>query len=316
MLFSNDTTHRHRRGPMTPAFAFKMIAEIRPQIRALADKILREGYADGQMDFLQTYASSIPARTIAAIFGIPDSDISRFTRSIYTIAKAIGASWSAKDLPEIDQAVVDMHNYVEELLADRRRNPRNDFLSEYIGIVERQGVLTSFEAITQIITIVLGGSDTTRMAMAMQVCLLLEHPEQWNAIVEDRGLIPNAVLESLRFEPSVASIPRFTVEDIEIDGHFIPKDQPIALSTMSAMRDAAIYPAGDTFDIRRTHPKWHLVFGSGAHRCIGEALAKAELEEGLAALVEIMPSLRLVGPRPIASGFAGIRSVTDMTVEW
>lgn len=316
MLFSNGADHTRRRSPMTRAFAFRMIAELRPRLRALADDLLDQCYFQGEMDFLEGFAAAIPARTIAAILGMPDADIQHFTTAVYVLSKALGGSWTIADIPELDKAADDLYRYAGELIEDRRKNPRDDFLSAYVQAVDREGDLSSIEAVTQIVTVVLGGSDTTRAAMAMQVALLLQHPEQWQAICKDDGWIPAAVSEALRFEPSVASVPRFTLTEIEIGGQTIPAGRPIALVTMAAMRDPELYADPDTFNMSRKQPRWHLVFGGGAHRCLGEALARAELEEGLAALAARLPHLRILGDRPVLKGHAGIRQISDMHVAW
>jgi cytochrome P450 len=208
-------------------------------------------------------------------------------------------------------------HYVSELLAARRSSPRNDFLTSYAAAIEEDGNLSPTETVAQIVSLIVAGSDTTRVAMAMQVALLLTYREQWDAVCRDAALIPGAVSEALRYEPSVASIPRFTLEEIEIDGCVVPRNRILSLSTLSAMRDPALYDEPDNFDIRRAdHPRRHLVFGAGVHRCLGEILARAELEEGLAALAERLPRLQLVGPPPTIHGHAGIRRVDGMRVGW
>jgi cytochrome P450 len=95
----------------------------------------------------------------------------------------------------------------------------NDFLSGYLAAVEEAGELSPLEVIIQIVVLIVGGTDTTRVASAMQVALLLQHPEQWDAVCHNPTLIPAAVSEALRYGPSVASASRFTLEDIVIDGH-------------------------------------------------------------------------------------------------
>jgi cytochrome P450 len=112
-------------------------------------------------------------------------------------------------------------------------------------------------------------------------------------------------------------VPRFTLEEIDIDGYIVPRNRMLALSTLSAMRDPAIYADPDRFDIRRVDlPRKHLVFGNGSHRCLGEALAKAELEEGLAALAARLPKLHVMGELPRVRGYGGIRQISNMTVGW
>jgi cytochrome P450 len=208
-------------------------------------------------------------------------------------------------------------SYTYDLLQDRRAKPVNDFLSSYVAALDESEKLSAAETVIQIVTLILGGSDTTRAAMAIQISLLLQHRDQWNAVCRDFALVPGAVAESLRYEPAVASFMRVTLEDIDLDGWVIPRNRMLSLSTLAAMRDPALYSDPDTFDIRRTdHPRKHMVFGIGAHRCLGEVLATVELEEGLAALTARLPDMRIAGEPPLIRGSGGIRTVEDTWVCW
>jgi cytochrome P450 len=110
---------------------------------------------------------------------------------------------------------------------------------------------------------------------------------------------------------------RVSAEPIELDGRVIPAGQFLTLSLMSAMRDEMAFAEPDSFDIHRADQRrLHLVFGGGPHRCIGEALARAELEEGLAALTERLPQLHLAGEPPRVEGHFGIRRLAEMRVAW
>jgi cytochrome P450 family 103 len=317
MLFSNGPDHRRLRAPLSRVFASRLIAELRPRIRAIAEKLIDSVYAQGEMNFLDQFAAPFPARIISEILGLPETDVPRFTGWVYQLSRALSASFTHEDVPEIDAAAAHLTAYVSELLASRRAAPRSDFLTSYVVAVEQEGNLSPIETLIQIVTVIVGGSDTTRTAMTMQAALLLQHRDQWDAVCQDTALIPGAVSEALRYEPSVGSIPRFTCQDIEVGGYVVPSDRILSLSTLSAMRDPALYAEPDSFNIRRTdHPRRHLVFGAGVHRCLGEVLAKAELEEGLAALVERLPQLRVAGRPPTMFGHAGIRRVDAMRVSW
>ena len=128
--------------------------------------------------------------------------------------------------------------------------------------------------------------------------------------------MPAAVAEAMRFEPSVASTSRITTENIEVGGVVLPAGRMVVLSTMSSMRDERAYERPDVFDISRTdQPRLHPVFGGGAHRCLGEALARVELEESLAVLAARIPQLRL-DKAPAIKGHTGIRRVDSMRLSW
>ncbi len=317
MLFANGTEHRRRRAPMSRAFAFKLIEEMRPHVRAVAGQIIEQHAHDGELDFLNGFAALIPARIIARILGIPATDVPRFTELVYSVSRSLSFSYAREEIREMEEAARQLMEYVGGLLSVHGTALDNALLSTYSTMVAEAGDLSPAEILSQVVSVIIAGSDTTRGAIAVMVSLLLQHRDQWDAVCADPRLIPGAVSESLRYEPVVGSIPRFTVEDIELDGYRIPRNSILSLSTLSAMRDPGQYAEPDRFDIRRTdHPRRHLIFGLGVHRCLGEVLARAELEESLAALAERLPRLQLAGPAPAMTGHGGIRRIGGMRVRW
>ncbi|MFB0487760.1 cytochrome P450 [Methylobacterium sp. OAE515] len=315
MLTANGAVHRRRRSPFTRTFAARMIEGLRPRIRAAAESLVRDVLAEDEIDLVERYTSLIPAQTIADILGLPRDDIPRFTRLAYEVSRVLSFTFGPEDIPELEAAALALQDYVRAILEARRSSPQDDFLSRFLAEADAAGELTPQEVVVQLVQMIIGGTDTTRVAGAMQVALLLQHPGQWAAVRRDPGLIPAAVAESLRYEPSVGSAGRVAQEDIALDGHVVPAGSMILLSTLSALRDEAVYAHPDTFDIRRTDlPRLHPIFGGGAHRCIGEALARIELEEGLGALMRLAPDLRLTGAMPVIQGHSGIRRIDALRV--
>ncbi|MEO0362384.1 MAG: cytochrome P450, partial [Pseudomonadota bacterium] len=190
-----------------------------------------------------------------------------------------------------------------------------DFLSNYVAS-EAAAALTEDELRTQITSVILAGSDTTRMALCSTVTQLMLRPDQWAAVVGDpEGLKASAVAEGLRFDPVIGSLPRVATAELAFGGVRVPAGSVLSPVVLAALRDPAVYAEPDRFDIaREDHPRDHPVFGAGAHRCLGEALARAELEEALAALATLAPKARLVGPPPMLSGVSGARSIDQMRV--
>ena len=317
MLFANGNEHRRRRAPMSKAFAFKLIEQMRPRIRLAAERILDEHMQDGELDLLADFASLIPARAIAEILGIPAADVPHFTDLVYSVSRSLSPSYARELFPDMEESARQLMEYVGGLLGSRAHLLNNELLASYTRTVTESGDLSPAEILSQVVTVIIGGSDTTRGAIAVQVALLLQHREQWEAVCADPALIPGAVSESLRYEPVVGTIPRFTLEDIDIGGYVVPRDSILSLSTLSAMRDPALYSDPDRFNIRRSdHPRRHLIFGLGVHRCLGEVLARTELEESLAALASRLPQLRLAGKPPSLHGHGGIRRIDGMRVQW
>jgi cytochrome P450 len=316
MLFANGETHMRRRQPVARTFAFKLMEAMRPKAAAIAAEIINDHLGKGPFDYVQEFAAQIPARIIADILGIPRSDLPVFMQWISDTAEAIGFI-DVSRRPQIEESLVAFNAYVDKLLADRRANPRGDFLSDYVAATAASGDMTEGEIRAQVVGLILAGSDTTRNAMCMTLFQLLQHPEQWRALCADPdGLKKKASEEGLRFEPVVSGIPRVAIEDMAVEGYLIPGGAMMAVSLLSVLRDPDVYANPNSFDIHRTdQQRWHLAFGAGAHRCAGEALARVELEEVLAAIARLAPNTRIVGQPPKLNPGA-IRTVDQMRVEF
>ncbi len=313
MLTANGAEHRRRRSPFTRSFAAGMISALRPAIRASATRLIDEWH--GEVDLVEQYAAELPARVISAILGLPEADIPRFTALVYSVSRIISFTFPPDQLAQIEADGCELYDYVDAVLQRRRERPRDDLLSAYLADAATRGELSPVEIVVQIVILIAAGTDTTRVAMASQVSLLLQHREQWDAVRADPSLTHQAVAEAIRFEPSVGSVGRQLVQDVTIGDVPLAAGSFLILSTMSASRDEAVHARPDTFDIHRTDQRrLHPVFGGGAHRCLGEALAWAELEEGLTVLAARRPRLRLAGPPPPVRGHMGIRRIGAMPV--
>ena len=316
MLFANGEAHQRRRQPVARTFAFKLMEAMRPKAAAVAAEIIDEHLGKGPFDFLKEFAAQLPARIIADILGIPRSDLPVFMKWISDTAESIGFV-DVSRRADIETSLVAFNAYVDKLLADRRANPRGDFLSDYVAATAASGDMTDGEIRAQVVGLILAGSDTTRNSMCMTLFELLQHPEQWKALCADPdGLKKRASEEGLRYQPVVSAIPRVTTKDLEIEGYLIPAGAVLAVSILSVLRDPAVYADPESFNIHRAdQQRWHLAFGAGAHRCAGEALARVELEETLAVLARLAPNTRVTGPSPKLQPGA-IRTVDQFQVQF
>ena len=316
MLTANDVVHRRRRAPFSKLFSARAISEMRPYIRRTIEEVIDGWYDEGEVEFLEAFASPIPARVIADLFGLPREDIPEFARDSYEVTQILGFGLSPERIAEIDRAGERLRDYIGKVLDERRRSPRDDFLSAFLAAAAEAGELSPEEILNQIFMLVAAATDTTRISIAIQTSLLLQHRQQWMEVCRDPALIPGAVTEALRLEPSGTAVTRVVGEDIEVDGTVVPAGEIINLSTMSAMRDERVLDHPDAFNIHRTGlPRLHPIFGYGVHRCIGEALARVELEESLAAITARIPGLQMDAPPPIL-GYYGVRRVGKMRVRW
>ncbi|HPG21511.1 MAG TPA: cytochrome P450 [Amaricoccus sp.] len=313
-LFSNDEAHRAKRGLFARAFAHGAMRAARVQVRGVAETIVADLPRGESFDFVERMAARVPAEMIAAILGLPRSDARHFAPRVYDLARALTPVYPLPHHAAIEAAAGDLFAYVEDHLRLRLEEPGDDLLSRLAADWRANQAISFDSLVHQILGILVGGSDTTRAAFAMLVALLLERPRDWAAVRADPGLVPGAVAEAMRYEPSVGTIARFTTAPLEVGGLLVPAGVMLSVSTLSAMRDPALYADPGRFDIRRAdHPRLHPVFGLGPHRCIGEMLARIEMEEGLAALASDAPDIRME-ERPRMLGFGGIRQITPMRV--
>jgi cytochrome P450 len=287
---------------------------MRPKAAAVAAEIITERLGKGPFDYLQDFAAQIPARIIADILGIPREDLPVFLGWISDTAESIGFI-EVDRRAQIETSLTEFNAYVDKLLADRRTNPRGDFLSDYVAATAASGDLSEGEIRAQVVGLILAGSDTTRNSMCMSLYQLLQHPGQWRDLCANPdGLKKAAAEEGLRFEPVVSGIPRVTTREMEIEGFLIPPGAITMVSILSVLRDPEVYADPDMFNIHRTdQQRWHLAFGAGAHRCAGEALARVELEETLAAIARLAPNTRIIGAPPRLQPGA-IRTVDQIQV--
>ncbi len=315
MLFSNGDAHRRQRGPVVKTFAFKIMEAMRSEIAALASDLVSARLGRGACNFLTEIAGRIPAEIIARILGVPAADVPQFTRWVYSGIRGLPMHDPAIR-PEIERDLQSLVDYVQALLDDRREAPKADFLTQYVTAADEAGAMSPEEIRAQIAGVILAGADTTRIGIASTLSQLLQHPEQWRAVCADPdGLKKRAADEGLRYDPVVGTVPRVALVDLDLDGYVVPAGSIIAISLLHALRDPEIYARPDEFDIfRDDHTKWHLAFGAGAHRCLGEALARAEIEETIAAIARLGPATQMVGAPPRLAGQHAVRAIDRMDV--
>lgn len=309
LLFANGEAHARRRGPLVRTFAFPVVAAMRDGVRGVAESLIRP-HLGREADFLNDVAGALPSAIIGGILGVDPADRARFAGLVDGAMRALARL--APDGPDAE-ALGDLTRLVGDLIEARRGG--DGFLAGYAEAAETAG-MDAAEATTQIVAVILAGSDTTRMALSSTVAQLLAGPDQWRALcAAPEGVKARAAAEGLRFDPVVGALPRVAAERLALDGVRIEAGDVLSPSVIGALRDPTVYANPDRFDIHRDdHPRYHPVFGAGAHRCLGEALARIELEEALAALATMTPGMEMIGPPPTLRGLSGARSIDAMRV--
>tara|TARA_R110002020_G_scaffold6321_10_gene26610 strand:+ start:2235 stop:3434 length:1200 start_codon:yes stop_codon:yes gene_type:complete len=315
MLTANGAVHARRRSALSRTLANQLIEQFRRHFRQAAFALLDECYDNGRLELASGYAARLPILALAGLLDIPGGDVPSFMRDVYEMNEFFRPHATADSVASAESATNRLRLYLDRLLVEAETGPAPGFLRDYLRNVEQDG-LSRGEALMQIIQLIIGGTESVRTALVSQAVNLRAHGEQWQAVCDDPALVPDAVAEGLRFEPGIAGVVRVSAADIEIDGWTLPAGQLVILSFISALRDERIFARADSFDISRSNLNMsRLAFGGGAHRCVADALGRAELEEGLSVLVERLPTLQLDAPSAF-HGHVFVRSTSQCWVTW
>jgi cytochrome P450 len=284
VIFEDPPTHTIHRGLLSRMFTPRKVAALEPQIRRFCAETLDPLVGSGGFDLIRDFAAIMPMRVIGMLLGIPEDDQELIRdRTDANLRTEPGKPMTRADAFNTGELFA---AYIEW----RERHPSDDIMTELLHaeFEDETGTrrrLTRQELLTYVSVVAGAGNETTTRLIGWAGKLLAEHPDQRRLLVEDPGLIPNAIEEILRFEPPAPHVGRYVAVDTEFHGRTIPAGSALLLLVGAANRDDRRFPAGDTFDIRRK-PAAHLAFGYGAHFCLGASLARLEgriaLEEMLA----------------------------------
>lgn len=293
ILQQDPPNHTRLRKLMSIAFRPKATERLRARAEEIVRERLDEVLERGSMDVIADLALPVPSTMICEMMGVPVADRGRFTEWTAAATHLLAAMLSdpavvARGVEAADQ----LGAYFTELIAERRRDLRDDILSDLIRAEEEGDRLSSDELLSQCIGLLIAGFETTIGLIGNGVHALLRHPDQLAALRADPGLIGATVEECLRYDGPILLTIRITHEPTTFDDRTIPANTPVMCMLASGNHDPAHFPDPDRFDIRRT-PNDHLAFGGGAHFCLGAHLARMEAQAAIGGLVARLDGLEL-----------------------
>ncbi|MBX3749270.1 MAG: cytochrome P450 [Opitutaceae bacterium] len=295
LIHSDPPDHTRMRRIVSQAFTPRVIETQRRRTTGLVDELIDNLRARGRCDFIAEFAFPLPILVISDLFGVPRADRDRIKAWSECITD-LGSR--RKPLAELArdalQATREMKVYFEAILDERRREPRDDLITLLLNAEDAGERLSRSELIGMAILILVAGHETTTSLLSNGLLLLLQNPDQLTALRADPALMPTAIEEMLRVEPSFLRTPRRVKADLEWGGVQLQRDQMVSVLNGAANRDPAVFTDPDRFDIRRS-PNKHLSFGHGPHICLGAPLARLEASLAFPRLLERLPQLELAG---------------------
>jgi cytochrome P450 len=288
MLGMDDPQHRRYRALVSTAFRQKVLTQWEHELfGAVANELIDAFATRGRAELVREFDFPYPTKVISGILGLPREDYLQFQR------------WSTAILSfftKLDEAITasqEVKEYMAVVLEERRREPREDLISE-LAKAELDGEQLTDEEIFSFLRLLLpAGVETTYRSLGNLLFSLLSAPEQLEAVRTDRSLIPQAIEEALRLETPLLNITRLATADTEVGGVAIPAGSTLMLMLAAANRDEERYEEPDRFDIFRQSPKPHISFGQGPHACLGTHLARIEMRVAVNLLLDRLPNLRL-----------------------
>ena len=317
-VFRDPPFHTRFRLLTNKAFTPMSVERLRPRVRQIIHGLLDRVAERGHMEFIRDYAFPLPVTVICEYLGVPAEDHEKLKEWSDEATQILFMRINDPNRRDRAQKGVQaLTEYFYPLIHERKRHPRDDFITALVHAEERGDLLSEDEVATVCALLMLAGHETTTNALANGLLALLRNRDQWERLRADPSLARTAVEELLRYDGVVKAMLRWAKEDVEVGGKTIKEGDRILLSLFGANRDPAKFPEPDRLDVAR-HPNPHVAFGHGIHLCLGAPLARLELHESFIALSQRFPDMRLaVEPEELQYHPTVVsRALEALPVEW
>ncbi|XJF16027.1 cytochrome P450 [Mycobacterium sp. AMU20-3851] len=289
LIFEDPPIHTAHRKLLSRMFTPRKINALEPKIREFCARALDPLVGSGRFDVIGDFGAIMPMQVISALLGIPEDD----QEMIRDHANAQMRTEAGQPMKAAEEGLVD-GSIFETYIDWRKDNPSDDIMTDLLNVefTDEHGVtrkLTREELLIYINVVAGAGNETTTRLIGWAAKVLAEHPDQRRQLVENPGLIPQAIEEILRFEPPAPHVARYVTRDVEFYGQTVPEGSSMMMLIGAAVRDSRQFPPdGEVFDIHREQ-RQHLAFSVGTHFCLGSALARLEGRIALEELLKRFP---------------------------
>ncbi len=282
-LNRDGVEHQRWRTVMSRTFTPRSVERLRPFLRAAAEELIDGFAARGACEFVGEFADIYPSLGLCELIGVPLADRERFRGWANTIGLGFNPAVLAMRVAEIDAALEALLAYTGELAARRLHEPQDDLVTRIAQAGQEAG-WSDQQVHGSIAGLVFAGHETTKNQLGWMVAVLAERADVWDDVAAGRLEAALVVEEVLRFRSTVTTTGRTAAEAVAVGDEQLPAGTRVLLSLWSANHDPAAYPQPDTIAPAANDAVPHIAFGHGAHHCLGAALARAELQDALAAL--------------------------------
>lgn len=294
----------HFNKPLSP----RSIAPREESVRSTAISLLEKFQSSGQCEFVEDFAIHFPVRIFMDLFGMPPEDFDRildYENKLLHVSNTIETR---------SQAARDIYDYLVDLLADKRANPKDDLASAILGFTVDDRQLTDKEILGMYFLLFVGGLDTVASSLGFAWRYLAANPKAQQQLRENPDLIPGAIEEFFRMH-SVVEVRRSVTQDVEFHGVQLKQGDFVNLITAVASLDSKEFENPMEADFERS-PNRHCAFVFGPHRCMGSNLARLEMRVALEEWLNRLPEFSIEEDAEIDVNLGAVVSLARLPLVW
>jgi len=314
MLESEGEIHSRLRKQVFKEFTPIMIKKQQDAIQSYVERLLSKLIDRKQIDFVEEFASHVPGHIIGRVLGVPDEDCPQLRVWSENVVRFFNVGCDDEDKYIAEQSTKEFFFYLQDLLKERKRKPQDDLLSR---LQERKnaGQMNEDELIATAMLILMAGHGSTIDVLGSGMHSLLRFPEEQYKLRENPNLIKTAIQEMFRFESPLPYFHRFATEETILAGHTFKEGTRFGLLYGAANRDPSRFNEPNRFDITR-NPNRHVAFGGGTHFCLGNHLARLDMDVIFTTLNDRFKSIELADPNPVYKSGLSVRGPKSLHIEW
>jgi cytochrome P450 len=317
MIYMDPPEHNRYRGLVSKAFTPRAIEALEPRIRAIATTYLDALIGRERFDVVKEFTARLPMDVISSLLGIPESD-RRFVQE-GSNAMLHRDPGNPLPTPAAIAASQEVIAYFDVQVAERRARPRDDMMTHLTRVEWRdedgaESRLSDFDIRSFLLLLATAGNETVTKLLATAFYELWRNPDQRQALIDEPRFIPNAVEETLRYDPPSQYQGRVTTREAVLHGEVVPEHSRVLLVNGASGRDERAFPDPDRFDVRRDI-ELHLGFGYGRHFCLGAALARLESRIAIAELLRRFPHYEIPADGIERMHSSNVRGLSGLILE-
>lgn len=299
MVMRDNPDHQRLRGLINKTFAPDTLKTVPARSQEVAEMLIDNAVKKGSIEVMADFAYPLPTIVFADILGVEEEDHLKFRTWSKDMGLVAGRTGDMDAMLKGQQSLIEISKFFEDLVQERLKHPKDDFVSEIAEVWKSEGKLTLDELVAQLVMLLAGGHTTTQNVIGIGALSLFKSPEQLEnlkSMRNDKVLLGRAVEEIFRYTSPATAPARIVAEDMELHGQQLKAGQGVMPMISSANRDPEVFENAELLDLSREHNP-HIAFGEGSHKCPGTFLARMEVPIAFETLFRRLPNLQAVSEK-------------------